>query len=109
MGVTPVLTKQMLIQQTPQGDATVRTVAKLANVSIAEVIREATARGLPLLLQEYDLTEGEVEMARREMFPGVAATPEGGARLGNSRRAPKATAAPATSNNSRSRARKPSA
>lgn len=84
MGVSPTVTKQILIQQTPLGDATVRTTAKLANVSIAEVIRQATERGLPLLLEEYGLSMADVHARRAELFPDVdASAPQGGVRLGN--------------------------
>lgn len=82
--VDRVVTKQMLIQQTEMGDATVRAVAKLANVSIAEVIRESTERGLPLLLEEYGITSDEVERHRTQMFPHVQPV-AGGIRVGNAK------------------------
>ena len=84
MSVERTVTKQMLIQQTEWGDATVRTVAGLANVSIAEVIREAVAHGLPRLLEDYGLTEQQVAEERSARFPLVREK-TGGIRVGNAR------------------------
>lgn len=84
--IEPTLTKQILFQQTPADDATMRAVAKLANVSNAEVIRQAMALGLPALLEQYGLTEADVERRRTEMYPALdmdAPANRGGIRLGN--------------------------
>lgn len=88
MGTTPTMTKQILFQQTALGDATMRVVAKLANVSNAEVIREATALGLPLLIEQYGLTVEQVETARTQSFPDLdpaARANRGGIRIGNAK------------------------
>lgn len=88
MGVKPTYTKQMLVQNTPEGDARIRAFAQVANVSIAETMRAATELGLPLLAEAYGISMETVTQAQNKLFPDVEPS-AGGLKLGNAKRGPR--------------------